>query len=155
MMPSCSRLWSALRIVVRLTSSIVASFSSGGSRPTNCLLRIASSTAERARSASLALANRSTGAGPFESATMVLRYARARTMRAAIPMSVDESIEHRYLAIVRLGASLARAGAWGQVAAAVAESVAPVGERRPARLWGRTAEGYEVLGHSGDEFPRV
>src|ERR1700752_3390885 len=79
----------------------------------------------------------------------------SQTMRAVIPMRVDESIEHRYLAIVRLGASLARAGDWAQVAAAVAESVAPVSEQRPARLWGRTADGYEVLGHSGHEFPRV
>jgi signal transduction histidine kinase/DNA-binding NarL/FixJ family response regulator len=76
-------------------------------------------------------------------------------MRAVSPMSVDESIEHRYLAILRLGASLARAGDWTQVATAVAESLAPVNEHRPARLWGRTAEGYEVLGDSGHAFPRV
>jgi signal transduction histidine kinase/DNA-binding NarL/FixJ family response regulator len=72
-------------------------------------------------------------------------------------MSLDESIERRYLAIVRLGASLARAGDWSQVATAVAESLAPVSEQRPTRLWGRTADGFEELGRSpdGHEFPRV
>ena len=74
-----------------------------------------------------------------------------------MPMTVDESIEQRYLALVRLGASLARAGDWEQVAAAVADSLAPVSEQRPARLWGRTADGFEDLGQSpaGHEFPRV
>lgn len=63
-------------------------------------------------------------------------------------VALDESIERRYVGLVRLSSSLAAAADWHGVASAVAESLAPLTERYPTRLWGKTADGFEELGRS-------
>lgn len=68
-------------------------------------------------------------------------------------MRVPESIERRYLGLVRLSVALAGASDWPHVATGVSESIAPLGERRPTRLWAKTVDGFEALACSPAAHP--
>jgi signal transduction histidine kinase/DNA-binding NarL/FixJ family response regulator len=69
----------------------------------------------------------------------------------------SDLIELRYLALVRLGARLAVASDWSQVATSVADGLSRPNDHPLTRLWGKTSEGFEELARSApaEEYPKV
>jgi len=70
---------------------------------------------------------------------------------------LDNSIELRYLGLVRLSGSIAGASSWDGLARAIGEALETIGGAGPVRLWCTTPDGFAELARDpvDADFPVV